>query len=224
MRKLAVLLLLLNCFIRSSAQDTIIKRNQEIILAKILEISATEIKFKRYELPDGPDYIENKSNIALIKYSNGLKEEFKSAPLQPAPTITNQPIAPFSVNPKKITYLGLNRWEQKGNILNEEQMHIALWETKDNDLLRLGKQAAFAKRAQYVGFASIPCGIAGISIAAMGVNNFFSGGPSNENYLLGTVTCAALAISTNIFGVTMFHLHRRKNADAIDLYNQLYRQ
>lgn len=224
MKKIAVLFILMNCFKIGFSQDTIFKRNKEIVIAKILEISDSEVKYKRFDLPEGPDYIEIKSNIAIIKYSNGLTESFQAAPAQVTAPVANQNTLPFPFNPQRITYLGLNRWEQMGRILNEEQMHVALWETKDKDILRLSKQSKFAKKAQFVGFATIPCGIAGISIAAAGVNNLFNGGPSNDNYLFGTMVCAALALSTNIFGVTMFHTHRRKNAQAIELYNQLYRQ
>jgi len=62
----------------SDAQDTIIKQNNEIILAKITEISASEVKYKRFDLTDGPLFIIMKTDIAKIKYSNGMVEEFKS--------------------------------------------------------------------------------------------------------------------------------------------------
>lgn len=39
------------------AQDVITKRNGDEILAKILEVNPTEIKYKRYDNPDGPLYV-----------------------------------------------------------------------------------------------------------------------------------------------------------------------
>ncbi|MGQ0829286.1 MAG: hypothetical protein ACT4ON_12940 [Bacteroidota bacterium] len=60
------------------AQDTIVKQNKEIVLAKVIEISTSEVKFKRFDLPDGPLFTLVKSEISKIKYSNGTVEEFNT--------------------------------------------------------------------------------------------------------------------------------------------------
>lgn len=60
----------------SFAQDTIVKKNNETIVAKITEISQSEIKYKRADLPDGPAYVVPKSEILRIKYVNGTVDEF----------------------------------------------------------------------------------------------------------------------------------------------------
>lgn len=60
----------------SKAQDTIFKKNNDIVIAKIHIISATEVKYSRSDLPDGPTYTSNKSDIIKIKYANGLVDDF----------------------------------------------------------------------------------------------------------------------------------------------------
>ncbi|MBL0329635.1 MAG: hypothetical protein IPP64_09515 [Bacteroidetes bacterium] len=40
------------------SQDTILKRNSEKILAKVIEITPTEIKYKKTAFLDGPTYID----------------------------------------------------------------------------------------------------------------------------------------------------------------------
>src|SRR6218665_1193639 len=65
------------------AQDTIFKRNNETVIAKVLEITQTEVKYKRYNYLDGPLYIESKSEIKQIRFKGGATEEFKLGP-QPA--------------------------------------------------------------------------------------------------------------------------------------------
>jgi hypothetical protein len=63
-----------NNFQNSVACDTIIKMNGEIVLAKIISNSQTEVRYKRVDNPDGPIYSVNKqSSTQIIKYPNALK-------------------------------------------------------------------------------------------------------------------------------------------------------
>ena len=58
------------------AQDAITKKSGEDIQAKILEINQSEIKYKKFDNLDGPIFSLLKSDILLIRYSNGTKEIF----------------------------------------------------------------------------------------------------------------------------------------------------
>jgi hypothetical protein len=67
------------------AQDIILKRNGDEIKAKVQEVGITEIKYKKFDNPDGPMYTILKSEVFLIKYENGTKDVFKAEePVQPA--------------------------------------------------------------------------------------------------------------------------------------------
>lgn len=76
--KIPLTLLLIVSFSRLFSQDTIVKLNGQIILAKVLEVSPAEIKYKRFDYLNGPDFNELKSNIEYISYKNGVKEKLNS--------------------------------------------------------------------------------------------------------------------------------------------------
>lgn len=63
-------------FTTLTAQDTIQFTNGNKVVAKILEISPSTIKYKQANYLDGPDYIEEKRNIISISYANGIKDNF----------------------------------------------------------------------------------------------------------------------------------------------------
>lgn len=60
----------------ANAQDVITKSNGDDINAKIIEITQTEIKYKKYEHLDGPIYTLSLKDIFMVKYENGNKEVF----------------------------------------------------------------------------------------------------------------------------------------------------
>lgn len=59
-----------------NAQDIITMHNGNDIKAKVFEISDTEIKYKKFDLLDGPTYTKKKSEILIIRYENGMKDMF----------------------------------------------------------------------------------------------------------------------------------------------------
>ncbi len=65
----------------SFAQDTIYTRSGEVIPAKVYEIGATEIKYKKPSNPDGPLYVTTKEQVAVIQYKNGSKDVFQQEPV-----------------------------------------------------------------------------------------------------------------------------------------------
>jgi TM2 domain-containing membrane protein YozV len=58
------------------SQDVITKSNGEDINAKIIEITQTEIKYKKFDHLDGPIYTLSLNDIFMVKYENGTKEVF----------------------------------------------------------------------------------------------------------------------------------------------------
>ena len=73
------IIIILSLFLYSSigfAQDVLTKKNGEDILAKVLEVNTTEIKYKKSENPNGPTFTILKSEVLLIRYENGTKDVF----------------------------------------------------------------------------------------------------------------------------------------------------
>lgn len=78
-RVIIIAILLIFSGISSLAQDLITKRNGESIKAKILEVSQSEVKYKRYSNLSGPTFTLSTSEISTITYENGEKDYFSTA-------------------------------------------------------------------------------------------------------------------------------------------------
>jgi hypothetical protein len=91
MKKIHLLLLLTT--LSSSialAQDMLTKKNGEELNVKVLEVTTSEIKFKRNEIPDGPVYSIAKSEVLFVKYENGVKDIFS----EKQPEVEEKPKTP----------------------------------------------------------------------------------------------------------------------------------
>ncbi len=66
--------------VNSFAQDKIYKTDKSIIDAKVLEISTTEIKYKKFSNQSGPSYIVPVKDVSMIVYENGEKETYNQQP------------------------------------------------------------------------------------------------------------------------------------------------
>lgn len=84
------------------AQDIIIKNDKTEIKSKVMEISDTEVKYKRSEMLDGPTYSIKKADVFMIIYQNGQRDIFQAAT---PPSANNTPTAaaptPSAVNTVK---------------------------------------------------------------------------------------------------------------------------
>ena len=106
-----VCIFLMASLLSISAQDVIILRNGDKINAKVMEISPTEIKYKRFDNLDGPLVIIYTADVLAIQYENGTIERIIKLPA-PAPT-TWQESTPAKI-PKTSSmnsgefYIGIN--------------------------------------------------------------------------------------------------------------------
>ncbi len=60
----------------SYSQDMITKKTGEDISGKILEVTSSEIKYKKADNLDGPIFTISKSEVLIIRYKNGTKDVF----------------------------------------------------------------------------------------------------------------------------------------------------
>lgn len=58
------------------SQDVITKKSGEDVTAKILEVTANEVRFKKFDDLEGPAFTLSKSEILMIRYKNGSKDVF----------------------------------------------------------------------------------------------------------------------------------------------------
>lgn len=74
------------------AQDIILLRNGSELQAKVAELTPTEIKYRRFDNPDGPLITIMRSEVFMITYENGSKELMSEA-AAPAKADEEQPKA-----------------------------------------------------------------------------------------------------------------------------------
>ncbi len=60
----------------SYSQDVLTKKSGEDIQAKVLEVTSSEIKYKKFDNLNGPTFTILKSDILMIRYENGTKDLF----------------------------------------------------------------------------------------------------------------------------------------------------
>lgn len=58
------------------SQDIIIKKTGEEVISKVLEITPTDVRFKKSDNFNGPVYSILKSEVSIIKYENGTQDIF----------------------------------------------------------------------------------------------------------------------------------------------------
>ncbi len=78
MKKLFLLIILALSSSIIKAQDTLTMRSGENIIVKIIEVGSTEVKYKKVTNLNGPMYSTLKSDLMLIRYENGSKDDFSS--------------------------------------------------------------------------------------------------------------------------------------------------
>lgn len=82
---------------QAAAQDTIVKTDSKSILVKILEISPSEVRYKRFSNPDGPTFVLPVADIAHIVYQNGERDDFN--PLKAAESATESAVQAVEKKP-----------------------------------------------------------------------------------------------------------------------------
>lgn len=203
-------------------QDTIVTRNGKTILGNVTEITATEVKYKKIELSDGPVYIENKSSIEKIKYKNGYTDIFsqEKTPETVVKTEENQEETDYR---KKITLEPRGRKYVYGDkLLSENQMHKMLLGLNNPEIKQAVRGAKMDKGLQYIGFGAIP--LMGIGALLLGFSTDGWGAQPSEQEQLRNVGIGFLAAGTFVLGTSVYFKidRKRKNATAVGLYKKYY--
>lgn len=167
------------------SQDLIIKTNGDSIKAKITEVGTMGISFKKTDFPDGPTFVVSKSEILLVKYSNGKTEQFNAAmttntttvgsftnginsgtnsiatnsnsPLQGSPTFNQQ-----NDSKTKIEMIDSKKFTINGQKASRKEVDKLLGKSKNPAILLPLKTAKMTKTIQkIVKITSIPTSVGG---------------------------------------------------------------
>ncbi len=218
--------LFLLCFInyKCLAQDTIIKRDGQQIIGKVLEVSTTEVKYRKWEMADGPVYIDTKSSIERINYQNGSSDVFPQTPV----LTTNK--TDYFVRKPILEMRGKNFYYDEKRI-GENQLYKRMLELNNPELNAAVKKAKKARGAQYIGFGAIPLVLVGVvSLAISDLYEPYPPNNSNSNTYnkearsfrnAGFVFLGAGAIC---LGTSIYFKQQRKasNAAIVRMYKQKY--
>lgn len=218
---ISILFLFINTVI--FGQDTLYKRNStEIIVAKVIEINTTEIKYKRFDMLDGPTFIVDKNHIEKIKYAVGSTEVFKV--FVPKPIVNNNPI---STNNSEIIepygnrgiYLYKAKKTSIRNVFDVIEYRNNTW--KNREISTLIYESKKQKRNQLLfGFSTIGVGaLTLIGLSAVSTNSYnYQNSVSNS---LGVVALGALGvIATQVISYNCKLSHLKFANKAVDVYNK----
>ena len=146
-------LLLLACSAAASAQDFIIKADGSAIACRIVEVSATEIVYKRWTDLQGSNYVMNRADAASIKYEHA------------ASTATGEVVTPSPANagqkPNDMDLLAIDRQIQEQKQRELELQRLAL--TPQNKQLQ---KAYVLRKIGWIGGITLFAG--GICLDAIG--------------------------------------------------------
>jgi hypothetical protein len=79
MKRFLLLFVLLTASYSAFAQDIITRKDGTDIEARILEVTTTEVKYKKFSNLDGPIFYIPKSDILIVRYENGENEVFQDS-------------------------------------------------------------------------------------------------------------------------------------------------
>jgi hypothetical protein len=229
MKQLLLLSLLFLLSKSTFSQDTIVMLSGKLIAAKVLEINSTEVKYKKYEMPDGPDYIEEKSKIKLIRYKNGTIDNMVIVAEKEIPSNPTNPQKPpvtydfLTADKKKYTY--------NGAVVGESKMYKIMLSENDPELKGLVKKAKIAKGVQFIGYGAIPAGAIciGAFVSAALADNFAtttSPGSSTQDiveiYQIEGTVAAVATVALAATGICFSIRHTNLKAKAVKIYNERY--
>lgn len=95
MKKIFLLMLFL-CSMSVWAQDVIVKKDGSTVVCRILEVTKTEVIYKKWSDLQGSNYIVNQKDLTAIHHENGTKTTFDAAPAVPAETAPSANAQPMT--------------------------------------------------------------------------------------------------------------------------------
>ena len=221
----------------SKSQDIIIKKSGDEIKAKVLEIGISEIKYKRFDFQDGPDYTISKSEVVLVRYENGINEVI-TAPASnnpavintPAPTITVAPVLPPEKEITTIEY-AYGSYNMNGRYISKTRVTSLLKATKDAQIERLLKKSKRAKvTGNLVGAAvGVPLIVIGSLVIIRGAilkseftsyNNYSD--PDGTGLITAGSAMAGTGLMLQFVNIGFQARSKKKFNDALEIYNAKY--
>ena len=181
------------------AQDVIVKKDGSTILSKVLEVTSSEVKYKKFSNQEGPTYTIEVSELQAINYQNGEKDSFMGTQTEGVHVETVAPQTTFNQNPQQQ--------------YNDAEL-LKVYKSEQNEILRY-------KRLKTAGW------ISGASIVAVGAILPFV--ISTEDFGHWFVVVGVPIVSGGIIaGTTMIlvadhNIKKYNSLQSTSIYQQEYR-
>jgi hypothetical protein len=192
----------------ANAQDIITLKNGKDIQVLVQEVREVDIKFKKFDNPNGPNYILKKSEIFMIKYKNGSKDVFAdntSSVTTTTPTSSKEqsqienPLEPLSIQDLKI-------YDSDGVRLSKHEVR----NTMKSVPVALGQyNSGYALRGVSIGFFIPQCIFLGAGLGAM------MSGDANS----GVILCGA-SIACGIPAIITLSIGNKQIRNSVNTYNR----
>ncbi len=79
MKKFLFMAVLAASSLSVNAQDILVRRGGDVENVKVLEVTPTEVKYKKFNNQEGPTFTERRSNLISVKYENGEVQKFSDS-------------------------------------------------------------------------------------------------------------------------------------------------
>ncbi|MBL7888061.1 MAG: hypothetical protein JNL24_00825 [Bacteroidia bacterium] len=202
------------------AQDTIIFKDSSSVIGIIKEKRSDEIVYKRYEVPDGPDYVILKNTIKKIHYAGGLKEQFA----EPVITIKNEiQNEPFILGESKERIDIVNgKYYYKGESYSYNKIkNLVFVNHKDPRIRTMIKQKENTQAGYYASFIGIPITVVGVAAVIVGAADKVWGTGDSGIMEAGLLVTAGgiITISVNTY---CFERNKYLSRKMVKVYNESF--
>lgn len=157
MKQLLTILLFL-CSVSVMAQDVIVKKDGSTVLCKVLEVTASEITYKKWSDLKGSSYIIDKSLVSAINYENGKKEVISELEIIRNPEKSDE-------GKQSMSDADLLKLDED---LNSKTLILIQKENQEKEYLRIKKKVKRLKTWGWIGGGVLAAG--GIAVIAMGIS------------------------------------------------------
>jgi hypothetical protein len=204
------------------SQDTILLTDNKSIIANVSEVSPSEIKYKRFDMPDGPVFTVYLFNVHSIHYKNGVVDHFNK--MASDPVITPLP-APVQEKDYDFVQVDKKTYTYNGRPAGVNKMNKIMSSKNDKELNAMLVKMNASKRRQYLGFGAIPAaGLAfyGLLYGSITEDSGF-GNDGISNFFYGAAAVGAVAIvGFTATGIIFSGKYQKHKKAAVKLYNEKF--
>jgi len=214
LRKVFAVAICLASSVTMFAQDIILLKNGNDIQAIVQEVGINDVKYKRFDNPNGPNYMLKKSEVFMIRYANGTKDVFtdNANPSVTTPLVStgSQPSIQNNKGEVYSSFWGAVKYRSNNKKLTQQEFEDLMYATPETS--NLYKSARSINTVATI-FSAIAGGLLGYNLATL--------------ILDGTYNPPSFYAGCGMFfvGVTILpSISSSKTQEAISIYNTSVRR